>query len=394
MILRNIINRINHSDDIVVIDSVLPNKNAVGPRNSDFLEFNRQLPNFYYYAMYPMKPGNDAWFTHGYGMKRGQFKKQLKEYVKKYPEAKGKIRYLSKNTKYSFKLAYTYFLAETYTLLPFLEKNKVPFIFLLNPGGGFGLNNKSSDAMLKKIFASPYFRKVIVNQKIYKTYLIDKKLCRVQDVIFDFTGSVQFTKKDVKKKVYYGKQKDTFDICFVSAKYSHQGVDKGYDLFISAAKKLAKECKDIRMHVVGGFNENDIDTTAIQDKIKFHGFLHPSELTSFYSKMDIYISPNRPFKLYKGGSDGFPLSAGAMYCGVAGMNTDELNMNTEFKDDEVIIIKPNAKDIVEKVMYYYKNTQELYSLSEKGKKRAQKLYDQEKHIKNRIDLFYELMEKS
>jgi glycosyltransferase involved in cell wall biosynthesis len=338
-LLKKAIPRQVVNEDIIVIDSVLPNKNAIGPRNSDLLEFVKKLPSFKYYTMYPMKPGKEAWFSHGYGMEEQVFRRNIKEYEEKYPETKGKIKLLSSEKKYNVKMAYTYFLAETYTLLPFLEKHKIPFVFLLNPGGAFGLNNESSDNMLRAIFSSPYFKKIIVNQKLLKDYIVKKKLCSNDDIIYDFSGSAQFKLEDVKPKRYFKKDKPTFDICFVAAKYSPKGIDKGYDLFIAAAKRLAKYGKDIRFHVVGGFDENEIDVSDIKDVITFYGYMAPTALPDFYAGMDIFMSPNRPFKLYEGNSDGFPLSAGAMYCGVCGFNADDLHMNTEFKDDEVVIIK-------------------------------------------------------
>lgn len=375
------------TDDIVIIDSVLPNKDAIGPRNSDALELIERLPGFRYYTMYPMTPGKEAWFVHGYGMAKDVFKKNLKGYIQKYPQAAGRIRLLSATKSYKFNLAYTYFLAETYTMLPFLEKNRIPFVFLLNPGGAFGIDNASSDKMLKAIFASQYFTKVIVNQRLFEDYLLQNKLCAANDIVFDFSGSVQFNRADIKPKKLYPADKPTFDICFVASKYSPKGIDKGYDLFVAAAKKLAKHNPDMRFHVVGGFDENEIDVSTIKEVITFYGYLPPAALPDFYGSMDIYLSANRAFKLYEGGSDGFPLSAGAMYCGVAGFNSDELSMNTEFKNDEVVIVKTQVKDIVEKVQYFYEHPKELYALSRKGQKRAQKVYDIDEHIKQRIALF-------
>jgi glycosyltransferase involved in cell wall biosynthesis len=378
-------------EDIVVIDSVLPAKNPMGPRNADLIEFIKNLPDFKYYTMYPMKPGKSAWFSHSYGMNEADFKANLVEHSKIYPEIKNRMKYLSAKKTYRIKLAYTYFLGETYTLLPFLEKNKIPFVFLLNPGGTFGLDNDASDNMLREIFASKYFRKVIVNQRHFEKYLINKGLCDESVVIYDFSGSVQFKKSDVKKKKYYKEDKPTFDMCFVAAKYSEKGVDKGYDLFIDAAKRLAKVIPDMRFHVVGGFDEHEIDVSEIKDKIKFYGYLPAATLPKFYSGMDIFLSPNRVSKLHKGNSDGFPLSAGAMYCGVSGFNSDELKMNTEFKSDEVVIVKTEVADIVKKVKYYYNNLEELYELSKKGQKRAQYFYDTKSHIKGRIKLFNEIV---
>ncbi|MBC7404815.1 MAG: glycosyltransferase family 4 protein [Cytophaga sp.] len=380
------------SDDIVVIDSVLPHKNPIGPRNSDFLGLINKLPNFTYYTMYPMQPGPDAWFSHGYGMTLEQFSESLPVYLAIHPQAKDHLQHLSPNKKYRFKLAYTYFLSETYTLLPFLEKNQIPFVFLLNPGGAFGLNNHSSDAMLARVCSSLCFRKVIVNQRLFQHYLIEKKLCNAADIIFDFSGSVQFVPRDVLPKRQFKRDKEHFDLCFVAAKYSEKGVDKGYDLFISAAKQLAKRNPDMRFHVVGGFDEYEIDVTDIKSSITFYGYLPAASLPEFYSGMDIYVSPNRPFKLYEGNSDGFPLAAGAMYCGVAGFNADELLMNTEFAEDEIVIIKTQTKDIVQKIQQYHDNLKALYALSRKGQKKAQMLYDIDRHIDKRLALFREIIE--
>ncbi len=389
---RLVLNENFVEEDIVVIDSVLPSKNPIGPRSTDLIEFIKKLQNFKYYTMYPMKPGKEAWFSHSYGMTEDEFTENLKSHVKIYPEVQGRIKLLSAKKKYKIKLAYTYFLGETYTLLPFLEKNKIPFVFLLNPGGTFGINNDSSDNMLKEIFSSKYFRKVIVNQKRFEEYLLEKKLCKKSDVLYDFSGSVQFRKPDVKKKKYYKKDKSTFDICFVAAKYSEKGLDKGYDLFIDAAKQLVDYSPDIRFHVVGGFDKNEIDVSEIKKKIKFYGYLLPSVLADFYSSMDIFVSPNRASTLHEGNSDGFPLSAGAMYCGVGGFNADELNLNTEFNpEDEVVIIKTDVEDIVMKIKHYYDNLDELYAISRNGQKKAQYFYDAEKHIKGRIELFKKIV---
>ena len=380
--------------DIVVIDSVLPHPMPIDPRNSDAVEFSKILPNFKYYTMYPMKPGKLAWFSHGYGKDAQIFQQDLKKYLTLYPTMEGKIEYLNKHNKYHFNLAYTYFLAETYTLLPFLEQNKIPFIFLLNAGGAFGFNNLSSDKMIKAICSSKYFQGVIVNQYKMGEYIKTKKLCKAEKVIYDPSGSVQFKPKDVVKKKYYKKDKKNFDVCFVASKYSDKGLDKGYDLFIETAKMLASQYPDMRFHVVGGFSADDIDVSTIQKQIKFYGYLKPEELPIFYSQMDIYLSPNRKEILYKGHSDGFPLSAGAMYCGVCGFNSDEYGLNHEFIDDyDVVIIKPQVKDIANKIEYYIKHLDKLYEISKQGQLKAMKLYDIDAHIKSRVDLFKKIKDK-
>lgn len=354
-------------ENIVVIDSSFPEKIPSGFRNYEINGLLTVLKDCKCYTMSPTKPKKHAWFKHGYGMHIKTFKQNLKSYSSFYPLNKDKIFYLNKNNRYKFKLAYSIFLAETFVLLPFYNKNKIPFIFTLYPGGAFGLNNIGSDNMLREIFSSPYFRRVIVTQQITKNYLIDKKMCPADKIDFLFLGYSQFDLTDALSKRFYKSNKNTFDICFVANKYSKQGVDKGYDLFVQVAKILCKKYDDVRFHVVGGFYENEIDISDIKNKISFYGHQQPSFLKLFYANMDICLSPNRPFKLFKGNFDGFPLGFECMFLQTALFVTDELNCNNNyFNSDEIVIIKPEVNNIISKIDYYYQNLDKLYDLSKKG----------------------------
>ncbi|MEA4838791.1 MAG: glycosyltransferase family 4 protein [Rhodospirillaceae bacterium] len=380
-------------DDIVLIDSIFPQEKPMGFRNYEINYLMDSIEGCKSYTMYPMKPGKDAWFKHGYGMEKGVFDNNLKKYLHFYPENEGKIFLLNKKNKYKFRLAYSHFLAETFTLLPFFNKNKIPFIFILYPGGAFGLNNKSSDKMLRKIFSSPYFLKVITTQEVTKNYIINKKLCPEEKVEFIFGGISQFRIEDSIKKKLYKVDKDTFDICFVAFKYSDKGVDKGYDLFIEAARRLANQYPDMHFHVVGGFDESEIDVSDIKSQINFYGPRQPNFLRDFYSKMDICLSPNRPYKLYEGNFDGFPLGAECMFLGTALFTTDELMNNNEyFDDDEIIIIKPEAEDITLKIKEYYLNTNKLYSLSKRGQLKVNKLMNPDNVLKKISEIIMESAE--
>jgi glycosyltransferase involved in cell wall biosynthesis len=355
--------------DIAVIDGGFPGKLHFGFRNYEISGLLRDLPNCESFTMYPMKPGIHAWFKHGYGMSEEEFMKNRDAYYKFYPENTGKLNYLSEITKYKFKLAYSFFLAETYTLLPFYKKNKIPFVFVLYPGGAFGINNSSSDKMLKMIFSCKFFRGVIATQKITYDYLIDKLKVDKNKIFYLFGGYAQFDVSQALLKKKYKVDKSTFDICFVAAKYSERGVDKGYDLFVDTAKYFYKIYKNMHFHVVGGFNETDIDVSDIKERFIFYGFRQPDFLLQFYSKMDICLSPNRPFKLYQGNFDGFPLGLECMVCGVALFTTDELNNNrSQISEDAIVIIKPVIDDIINKIERYYHDTNKLYELSLKGQK--------------------------
>jgi glycosyltransferase involved in cell wall biosynthesis len=380
-------------EDIVIVDSRFPRPTPYGFRNTEINALFKKLPGFKSYTMHSMKPGDLAWFTHNYGVKKKEFEINKKGYLKYYPENENKVRYLDPDKKYKFNLAYSYFLADTYTLLPFYEKNNIDFVFVLYPGGGFGLNNKSSDQMLKAIFASQNFKKVIVTKNVTNNYLLSKNLC-AKSRISSMHGYVQFYEKDILKKIKYQESKSTFDLCFTAAKYSEKGVDKGFDIFIETAKVLCRKYDDFRFHVIGGFDENEIEVSEIKDKITFYGYKTPKFLKKFYAKMDIFLSPNRAFKLFKGNFDGL-LGADAAYMGVALFATDELNQHTHFNDGQDFVeINTDVNDIVKKIEFYYRNPQELYRLSEAGQKVMIKTFSIDKEVDKRIKLFNKILNSS
>ena len=156
-------------------------KRPYGFRNYEFNLMLEKWPNVNVWTMPVTRPGADAFFTHTYGQSYKKFFKNRHAYFKFYPQDRGRIFWLCPWRQYSFKLAYSVFLCTTYTLLPFYEKNKIPFIFVLYPNGGFGLNNPSSDAMLQKVCSSPYFRGVVCTQPVIEEYLLTRHFCKKED---------------------------------------------------------------------------------------------------------------------------------------------------------------------------------------------------------------------
>jgi glycosyltransferase involved in cell wall biosynthesis len=378
----------NIYDDFVVIDSQFPQKSPFAFRNAEINEYIKRIRNFSVYSMSPMLPEANAPFKHGYGVTYIEFLKNRHGYLSYYPENASKIHYLNSYKRYHFKLAYSFFLAETYTLLPFFKKHHIPFVFVLYPGGLFGLHAQASDEMLRKVFQSPCFRGVLVTQQITKDYLLDQKLCLAVQIHLIYGGFVQFKADEVRAKNRYLIDKQTFDICFVAAKYSEKGVDKGYDLFIEAARRLCKVADNIMFHVVGGFNETDINISDIKQRITFYGYRRPDFLLEFYAGMDIFLSPNRPNMLFDGNFDGFPLGIDAGYCGVAMFVADELHMNQNYRDNQEIVIIPlDVQKIVDKIADYYTNSDSLYDLSQKGQQKTQALFDIDHQINERIKFF-------
>src|SRR6185295_5830816 len=131
-------------------------------------------------------------FSHSYGMSYKQFKENKRGYLRYYPYNASRIHYLHERRNYHIGLAYSFFLGETYVLLPFYEKHHIPFVFTLYPGGAFGLDHEQSDIMLRKLFQSPMFRGVIVTQKITEDYLLRTKLCPADKITYIYGGFIQF----------------------------------------------------------------------------------------------------------------------------------------------------------------------------------------------------------
>ncbi len=381
-------------EDLAIIDSQFPQYNPFGFRNIEINALFDKYSNISSYAMYPMKPGTDAWFKHGYGIEPEEFKNNKNSYLKVYPDNESHIHLLDKAYVYKFKLAYSFFLAETYVLLPFLNKHKIPFIFELYPGGAFGIDNKSSDRMLKEVCSSSKFRGVIVTQKITRDYIYNKKFCPPDKVHYIFGGFSQYNLSHVVEKKKYLVNKKTFDICFVAGKYSDKGKDKGYDVFISVAKILSERYINFRFHIVGGFNENEIDVSKYKERFIFYGYKSPEFLQKLYSGMDISLSPNKPGVLYEGNFDGFPLTLDAMFCGVAAFITDDLDMNNNnfVPNKDIVIINRSVDTIVKKIEYYYNNHKELYRLSERGQSKARAYFNIDYQLGERIKVFKNLVD--
>lgn len=295
------------------------------------------------------------------------------------------------------KLFYCLFLNNIFDNLDWVEKFRIPFIFTLYPGGGFLMENKDSDDKLKRIFSSPMFRKVIVTQKITRDYLIDNDFCKTTAILYIFGGVVPQQTQQIEKfsKQKYAIDKKTFDICFCAAKYTPRGIDKGYDVFVEAALELAKKSTVVRFHVIGGFDENEIDVSDLADKIKFYGYQNFEDLRAIYNKMDVIVSPNKPFLLEKGAFDGFPLGTvvEAAFNGVVGMVTDSLKQNDTFVADEELIIITDANSIVSKISELIENPEKLHRISIGGRQKFLKSYSHEVQFPARLELLQNEIKK-
>jgi glycosyltransferase involved in cell wall biosynthesis len=325
------------------------------------------------------------------------FEQILKTYQVNYNIPKNKVEFFNQQQHFKAHLAYIVFLQNIIQILPTLEKYQVPFIFTLYPGGGLLLNDLNCDKNMRRVFRSIYFKQVIVTQKIIYDYLLERKLCSKDKITFVFgvVMPTHFFEPSINiRKTYFPIEKHQFDICFVAHKYMPQGKDKGYDLFIETCRLLNHKFSNMHFHVVGPWLKEDYSIIDFEYNVHFYGSQTSAFFPEFYSKMDIILSPNRPFTLFPGAFDGFPTGSvtEASLNGVAMFVTDLLKLNCCFDNNyEIVIINDNPENIAEKIEFYYNHPDLLYCLANKGKEKSWKLYNLDTQMKPRIELIESIL---
>jgi hypothetical protein len=360
-----------HPKKLIMLDDSFPDMH-VGYRVAEFNHYLKFFPNSEVHTVCP------------------DYEKALQLYEKHYPELVNRIHKFSSRHPLFPSLFYVVFLTKAYAFLPYIERERKPFILNMYTEGGFGIDNKKSDEMIKKVFSSPYFAHVIVSQKKTEQYLLAKKFCSKDKITFIYgavPSEISFRNK-LGKRFEFPHEKPSFDVCFVANKYMSSGADKGFDTFVSVCKQLQKE-NDIHFHVVGrGYSQSDFKGIR-KDKFTYHGKMLFPDLVKFFLGMDCIISPTVPNTYAKGSFDGFPTGCTreAAYAGVAVFCTDELRLNTKFiNGKEIVIVKPDASQIANKVLYYYKHPQALYKLAKAGEVKFRKVFDFDSQMNKRVSL--------
>jgi glycosyltransferase involved in cell wall biosynthesis len=322
-------------------------------------------------------------------------------YSNLYPQFASRVRTFNSLRHPQRSAAYLVFLNNISAHLPYLERHRLPFAFELYPGGGFYIDDPTSDAHLRSICESKYFRKVIVTQSLTRDYLLRKRFCREDQIQFIFGVVVlsDVLQNVPARRAHFGFGKETLDICFVANKYTERGVDKGYDRFIACAQILSERSSQVRFHVVGDFNESDIEIHgSLLGCIAFYGPRLTAFFPDFYAKMDLVLSPNIPFVFAAGSFDGFPTGCciEAALCGTALFMCDELNLNEERFDDrrDVVIIPRDPEAIADIVEEYLREPLKLKTLAERGHQKVQNLFNIEIQMQSRLAVLRELFESS
>jgi glycosyltransferase involved in cell wall biosynthesis len=310
-------------------------------------------------------------------------------------------------------LVYFIFLGNARNFKQDLIESNRPFIFTLYPGGSFEPFQEKTNALLREIMALPGFRKVIVTQPFVRDYLINGSFCRSEQIIL-IPGVVvpeEFLQDHSDARTAPAKQanRDTdgnvtaatatadtdttasaiTNICFAAFKYLPDGKEKGYDIFINVARRLLSVNRNLRFHIVGGFEPGDLDDQDILPFLNFRGRMTTDELLTFFATMDILISPNRAGVPTVGKFDGFPTGATvqAALQGVAVFASDSLRQNFYLRDrEEIVVINHSVKEIAALVEVYINDRSKLLSLQEAGRVAFHRLYDFDAQMKPRIEL--------
>lgn len=296
------------------------------------------------------------------------------------PDLKPRIVQFRTHSNITARLAYVTFLGNAIRLVPFFESRGIPFILQLYPGGGFEIDRPETDEKLRRVLLSGLCRKVIVTQRITERYIIDKIGCdpaKIEHIfggVFESRGAFSFD----RDKVFYPRDKDTIDLCFVAHKYAGNITSKGYDHFAAIAVELAGSFAHLRFHVVGDYLPGDVSLGEFTSRFTFHGRRSSAFLADFYKSIDAIISINRPFDLTPGSFDGFPTGAcvEAGFHGVLNCINDPLDLNPCFTDGvDIIVLNLDQQRSAARLRDLIGNPSELYRIAEQGRRKFHDVFD-------------------
>lgn len=352
----------NRVYDLIILDDAYPSKSSL----FRYIEFNYYLNNIPNSIVY--STGDSYELLND----KADFNFDLKNTnnrVKKYKE----------KMKVKSKLAYCNFLHLSSFFLSFFEINEIPFVFTLYPGGGLYLNNDNTIYKLNRIFSSKQFRHVIVTQKTTYDLVLNSTICPKEKIEFVYGVVTQVVTPS--NQIESKKSQTKINCCFISNKYTPNGLDKGYDVFLQIAEFYSSQNK-INFHVIGnGYNKGP-------ENIIYHGPLELELLDSALSKMDIVISFNRPNVLFEGAFDGFP-TGGTIQAALNGclmLINDPLDQNIYFENYKDLIICNDSNGFIEIIEDLISNRTKLKQIAENGRIKACKIFGEDFQLQSRLKI--------
>jgi hypothetical protein len=358
--------------DLIMVDDIIP---------SDFspfrtIEYEHYL-RFFNSALLSLE-GWHAWIGN----------QSFDELLENFPidfDLKSRIVRFRTHANMTARLAYVTFLGNAIRLMPFFESRGIPFILQLYPGGGFEIDRPETDEKLRRVLCSELCRRVIVTQHITERYIVDKigvdpaKIEHIFGGVFESRTPFGFD----RDKVFYPRDKDTIDLCFVAHKYGGNITSKGYDQFVAIAVELAGAFEHVRFHVVGDYLPEDVPMGEFTSRFTFYGRRSSAFLADLHKSMDAIISINRPFDLTPGSFDGFPTGAciEAGFHGVLNCINDPLGLNPCFSDGgDIILLNLDHLRSAARLRDLIRNPIELYRIAEQGCRKFHEVFDTNRQL--------------
>ena len=361
-----------HTCSVAIIDDLSPHPTGAF-RSSEFSWLMQRIPGAYLFNTLATKVSKRKQYRYFTTFSVAEFNKNKSLFSKEFNIEGRRIQPFFPWTKIDTKLAYIAFLHNAYYMIDYLEENNIKFILELYPGGGFTvLTEGPGYEMLKRVLSSPCLVTVFVTMKLSNRFLREQKLCDESKITYFYGGILSPKLFGLPAKtIKYPYNKNTIDICFVASKYTPQGLDKGYDIFIDMAHMLLAQKDIFRFHVVGGFVAEDIPIDpAYKHCFSFYGYLDSSVFAEFYKDKDIFVSPTRPFMIAKGAFDGFPTGT----CAEAGLNglcmmlSDPLDMNEGFVNyEDIVILENDPKQFADAILKLSDTPDEIYRIGNNSK---------------------------
>ena len=376
--------------DITIIDDVFPFH--ISPwRNVDYLNLARHFK----VKIYCDKPQLNKVIP---GKKT--FTSLSADFEKNYPNHNINYKQLHLLSPLNSKIVYLLFFNYVHRYYKHLKKHNQPFVFTLYAGGGFRVNDPETDRFLKEVFADKIFKGCIVNQNFIRNYLLEKKLIHPDKLLYvlgptNIDYMISKLNPDKDSKLYYKKNKETFDIIFASNKYMPYAVDKGYDLFIETAWALVQKYDFIRFHIVGPFTDQEIIYQGLKPYVTFYGYRSEEFLIELFHKMDVHIIACRPFVAQPGHFDGFPSGTSliAAVTDVVMLITDFLNENDFLEDGkDFFCINKGIENIIKIIESLIESPEKLISIGNSGKRKFIERYKNDS-LGQRTEFFKKIIEE-
>jgi glycosyltransferase involved in cell wall biosynthesis len=278
-----------------------------------------------------------------------------------------------------FECASVLFLNNAAYFLDDLERHGLPFVVTLYPGGGLNLGEAEAEAKLRRVLGSPQLRHVITTQPIVTQHVLSARgsAVPVTELVGLAVDPTYLSPGPGFRTSYFGSGKDRLDVCFVAHRYTADGADKGFPVFLEAVRLLQNAGLQVLGHIVGGYDPWDVSSSHSHLDLRFSSVLSTPELREFFMGMDLIISPTTPGLLAPGSFDGFPTGScvEAALSGVGVIASDPLNQNRVFTDRRDIHMPvASAPDVVQRIHEILAETDGLRRVAQAGLRTARRAY--------------------